>query len=135
VNIWVVLGAVAALVLVVVLIGTRRPRRAEDELAQPIQQAARPNGQSSLGQGGLKALLRSMQTARETGTLQVTAGDRSASLYFLFGHLFHAASGTLTGEPALQECLAWQDFRYTFDKTAKLPTEESIERQMNEILA
>jgi hypothetical protein len=134
VNIWVVLGAVAAVVLVVVLIGTRRPRRAEDELAQPIQQAAPLNGQSSLGQGGLKALLLSMKTARETGTLQVTAGERSASLYFLFGHLFHATSGTLTGEPALQECLTWQDFGYSFDKTAKLPTEESIERPMNEIL-
>jgi hypothetical protein len=135
VNIWIVLGAVAALVLVVVLIGTRRPRRAEDELAQPIEQAAPPNGQSSRGQGGLKALLRSMQTARETGTLQLTAGERFASLYFLFGHLFHVTSGTLTGEPALQECLTWQDFRYTFDKTGQLPTEESIERPMDEILA
>ena len=76
-----------------------------------------------------------MQKARETGTLQVTAGERSASVYFLFGHLFHVTSGTLTGEPALQECLTWQDFRYTFDKTAKLPTEESIERPTNEILA
>ena len=75
-----------------------------------------------------------MKTARETGTLQVTAGERSASLYFLFGHLFHATSGTLTGEPAVQECLTWQDFRYSFDKTAKPPTEESIERPMNEIL-
>ena len=134
-NIWLVLGAVAALVLVVVLIGTRRPRRAEDELAQPTQQAARPDVPSSLAQGGLKTLLRSMQTARETGTLQVTAGERTASLYFLFGHLFHVTSGTLTGEPALLDCLTWQDFRYTFDKTAQLPTEESIERPMNEILA
>jgi hypothetical protein len=134
VTVWVVLGAVAAVVLVVVLIGTRRPRRAEDELAQPIQRTPPTNGESSLGQGGLKALLLSMKTARETGTLQLTAGERSASLYFLFGHLFHATSGTLTGESALQDCLTWQDFRYTFDKTAKLPTEESIERPMNEIL-
>jgi len=134
VNLWVVLGAVAALVLVVVLIGTRRPRRAEDELAQSTRLAAPPTGQSSLDRGGLKALLWSMKIARETGTLQVTAGEHSASLYFLFGHLFHATSGTLTGEPALQECLTWQDFRYTFDKTAKLPTEESIERPMDEIL-
>ena len=121
--------------LVVVLIGTRRPRRAEDELAQPPRHAARLDLSSSPDRGGLKALLRSMQKARETGTLQVTAGERSASVYFLFGHLFHVTSGTLTGEPALQECLTWQDFRYTFDKTAKLPTEESIERPTNEILA
>jgi len=134
-NIWVILGVVAALVLVVVMIGTRRPRRAEDELAQPTQQAARLDLSSSVDHGGLKGLLRSMQTAREMGALQVTAGERSASLYFLFGHLFHVTSGTLTGEPALQDCLRWPDFSYTFDKTAKLPTEESIERTMNEILA
>lgn len=134
-NIWVILGVVAALALVVVLIGTRRPRRAEDELAQPTQHAARLDLSSSLDQGRLKALLRSMQRARESGTLQVTAGERSASLYFLFGHLYHVASGTLTGEPALHECLTWQDFSYTFDKTAKLPTEESIQRPTDEILA
>jgi hypothetical protein len=64
----------------------------------------------------------------------VTAGDRTGSLYFLFGHLFHATSGALTGERALQECLTWQDFRYTFDKTAQLPTEETIERPIDQIL-
>jgi hypothetical protein len=135
VNIWVALGAVAALVLIVILIGTRRPRRAEDEVAQPTQQPARSHAPSSLDQGGLKALLRSMQTARETGMLEVTASQNSASLYFLFGHLFHVTSGALTGESALQECLTWQDFRYTFDKTAQLPAVESIERPMDEILA
>jgi hypothetical protein len=126
---------VVALVLIAVIVfGTRRPRQAEDELAQPTQQPARSNASSSLDQGSLKALLRSVQAGRETGTLELTAGDRTGSLYFLFGHLFHAVCGMLTGEPALRECLTWQGFRYAFDKTAPLPTKETIERPMNEIL-
>jgi hypothetical protein len=134
-NIWLVAGGVAVLLLVLVIIGTRRPRRAEDELGQPKARTARVGAPSSLDPAGLKAVLRSIQTGRETGTLQLTAGDRTGSLYFLFGHLFHATSGALTGEPALQECLTWLDFRYTFDKTAQLPTEETIARPLDEILA
>jgi hypothetical protein len=126
---------VAILVLVVVVIGTQRPRRAEDDLAQPAPQPARTDAPSHPDEGGLKVLLRSIQAGRETGTLQLTAGERTGSLYFLFGHLFHVTSGTLTGEHALQECLTWQDFRYTFDKTAQLPTVQTIERPIDEILA
>jgi hypothetical protein len=72
---------------------------------------------------------------RWTGTLHLTGGSQTGSLYFLFGHLFHVATGTLTGEPALQECLTWQDIHYTFDATAKMPTEETIERPIDQILA
>jgi Domain of unknown function (DUF4388) len=72
---------------------------------------------------------------RRTGTLQLTAGSQTGSLYFLFGHLFHVATGTLTGEPALAECLTWHDIHYTFDATAKMPTEETITRPLDEILA
>jgi hypothetical protein len=135
VNIWLILGALAALVLIVVLLGTRRPRRAEDELAQPASQPVRTGPLGSPASDGLKPLLRKMQIGRETGTLQVTAGERTASLYFLFGHLFHVTTGGMTGEAALQECVTWPDFRYTFDKTAKLPTEETIARPTDEILA
>jgi len=104
-------------------------------LAQPTPQPARTNASTPVDQGGLKALLRSIQTGRETGTLQVTAGDRTGSLYFLFRHLFQATTGALRGEPALQECLTWLGFRYTFDKTAQLPTEQTIARPIDEIVA
>jgi len=104
-------------------------------LEQATPKLARAETPTSVDQAGLKPLLRSIQSGRETGILAVAAGDRTGSLYFLFGHLFHATTGTLTGEPALRECLTWQDFRYTFDKTAQLPTEETIERSMDEILA
>ena len=101
-----------------------------------IEQAPRlVDYKGSLDSTPLLSLLQSMQAQRATGTLQVRNGGEAFSLFFLFGHLFHVTSGALTGEPALQECLTWQDFRYTFDKTAQLPTEESIERPMNDILA
>lgn len=134
-SIWLVLGGVAILLLVVVVIGTKRPRRAEEELAQPTKKPARIDTPGSIHPGGIKALLRSLQTARETGMLELTVGDRSASLYFLFGRLFHVTTGALTGERALQECLTWQGFRYTFDNTAQLPAVQTIERSMDELVA
>ena len=135
-NIWLVVGGLGVLLMLVVLIGTRRPRRIEDELARPTTKSPSVDGPSSLVQAaGLLAVLRSIKARRQSGTLQVTASDRTASVYFLFGHLFHATSGALTGEPALQECLSWTDFRITFDSKAKLPTEETIERPTDEVLA
>jgi hypothetical protein len=104
-------------------------------LAQPAPQPKRTDRSSLPVPDGLKGVLHRLQTCRETGTLQLSASERTASLYFLFGHLFHVTTGTLVGEAALQECLTWQDFRSTFDKTAKLPTEETIARPLDEILA
>ena len=135
-NIWLaLLGVVALALIAVVVVGARRPRHAEDELAQPARRPARSDTPGSLDPAGLKVLLQSIQARRDTGTLQLTAGGRTASLYFLFGHLFHVASDSLTGEPALHECLGWRDVHYTFDKTAELPTLETIERPLDEILA
>jgi hypothetical protein len=132
VNPWIVVVMFLFLVLVAGLAkAIQRPRHAEDELRQ---QAATVTPRP-LDSASLRACLLSAQAQRRTGTLQVTAGGRTCSLYFLFGHLFHVASDTLTGEPALQECLTWQDIHYTFDPKATLPTEETIERPIDQILA
>jgi hypothetical protein len=136
VSIWLGVGVVIALVLIaVVVVGGRRPHSAEDELDQPARTPARTGTPGSIDASSLRDWLLSAKGERRTGTLQLTAGGRTCSLYFLFGHLFHVASDTLTGEPALQECLTWQDIQYTFDKTAKMPTEETIERPIDQILA
>jgi len=136
VDIWLAAGAVIALMLIaVVVVGTRRPRHAEDELRQPSGQRTRSGAPGSFDPSSLRKWLLSAKAQRRTGTLQLTAGGRTCSLYFLFGHLFHVASDTLTGEPALQECLTWQDVQYTFDPKAKLPTEETVERPVDQILA
>src|SRR5437899_10745841 len=80
-NTWLaVLGVVALALIAVVVVGARRPRHAEDELAQPERRPARIDTPGSLDPAGLKVLLRSIQARRDTGTLQLTAGGRTASL-------------------------------------------------------
>ena len=54
--------------------------------------------QGSLHDGGLATLLQSMQAERATGTLTIDNGGDSASLYFLFGHLFHASGAGGQGD-------------------------------------
>jgi hypothetical protein len=136
VNIWLGVGAVIVVVLIaVVVVGGRRPHSAEVELGQPKRRPAGTGSPGSLDPSSLRDWLLSALAGRRTGTLQLAAGSQTCSLYFLFGHLFHVATGTLTGEPALQECLTWQDIHYTFDATAKMPTEETIERPIDQILA
>jgi hypothetical protein len=135
VNIWLAVVVLVGLVLIaVVVVGVRRPRHAEDELTQPEHAPARVERAGALNQSPLNVFISSIQTERETGTLQVTAAGRTGYLYFLFGHLFHAVCGTQTGEAAVRECLAWHDVHYVFDKRPPLPTVETIERPLDEIL-
>jgi hypothetical protein len=135
-NIW-LLAVVAVLfvLIAIVVVGVRRPRHAEDELSQPKGPEARVEAPKPASQLPLSVFLRSIQKERETGTLQVTAGGRTGFLYFLFGHLFHAVCDAATGEAAVRECLGWRDVQYAFDKKSPLPTEETIERPVDQILA
>lgn len=106
----VVLGVIAIAVGVALVVGVRRPRSLEDELKQPVPAppvGAAPPGQAPAGHAPLVATIRALARERATGKLEVTSGDRSCSLYFLFGHLFHAESGSFQGEDALQAALAW----------------------------
>jgi len=135
VNSWLAVVAVAVLVLIAVVVIVARPRHIEDVLRQPARAAAGTSTPGSFDPSSLRIWLLSARSERWTGMLQLTAGARSCSLYFLFGHVFHVTSDTLTGEPALQECLTWQDIHYTFDAKAKLPTEQTIARPIDQILA
>ncbi len=135
-NFWLVAGVAILFVLVgVVLFGTRRPRRAEDELRQSSSRPAPTAKAGSLTHGSFTDVIQSIRVRRLTGTLRVTSGERTACLYFLFGHLFHAANLTLTGEAAVRDCLGWQDADYAFDREAQLPTAETITRPIDQILA
>jgi hypothetical protein len=124
----VVIAIVVALVLVV---GVRRPRSIEDELQQsppapPV--GAAPSAQAPLAQAPLATTIGELIRNRATGKLEVTSGDHSCSLYFLFGHLFHAESGGLKGDDALQVALAWPHATTMFDSKAHLPSQETILR-------
>jgi len=101
-----------------------------------IEQAPRLlDYKGSLDQTPLLSLLQSMQAQRATGTLQVRNGGGAFSLFFLFGHLFHAYGDGSQGEEAVFEPLAWRQGDYTFDPKSKLPTEETITAPTADILA
>jgi len=91
--------------------------------------------QGSLRDGGLGGLLQTMQAERATGTLSLENGSDSASLYFLFGHLFHASGAGGQGEDVVVEALGWWDGSYHFDPRAKLPAEETIKSSPAELIA
>jgi hypothetical protein len=82
--------------------------------------------QGSLSDGGLGALLETMQAERATGTLAIQNGSNSCSLYFLFGHLFHASGPSGQGEEVVVNALGWHEGSFQFDPRAKLPAEETI---------
>jgi Domain of unknown function (DUF4388) len=91
--------------------------------------------QGSLRDGGLATLLQTMQAERATGTLSLENGTDSASLYFLFGHLFHASGPGGQGEDVVIDALGWWDGSYQFDPRAKLPAEETIKASPAELIA
>src|SRR5579864_4503132 len=96
--------------------------------------SAQVQTQGTLRDGGLSTLLQTMQSERATGTLAIEHGDESASLYFLFGHLFHASGPSGQGEDVVIGALAWDDGNYQFDPRAKLPAEETIKSSPAELL-
>jgi len=127
----VVLAVIAIAVGLALVVGVRRPRSLEDELNQavpPPPVGAAPPGQSPAGHAPLAATIEALVRNRATGKLEVTSGDRSCSIYFLFGHLFHAESGSFKGEDALQAALAWGQSSSEFDPAAHLPSEETFLR-------
>ncbi|HVC42808.1 MAG TPA: DUF4388 domain-containing protein [Candidatus Saccharimonadales bacterium] len=91
--------------------------------------------QGSLRDGGLATLLQSMQAERATGTLTIDNGGDNCSLYFLFGHLFHANGPGGQGEEVVIDALGWDDGSYQFDPRAKLPAEETIKASPAELIA
>jgi Domain of unknown function (DUF4388) len=93
------------------------------------------DNRGSLNQTPLLTLLQSKQAQRATGTLQVRNGGEAFSLFFLFGHLFHAYGNGSQGEEAVFTPLSWRQGDYTFDPKSKLPTEETITAPTADILA
>src|SRR6202048_2549603 len=105
-------------------------------LVSSIEQAPRlVDYKGSLDSTPLLSLLQSMQAQRATGTLQVRNGGEAYSLFFLFGHLFHAFGDGSQGEDAVFTPLAWRQGDYSFDPKSKLPTEETITAPTADILA
>ena len=70
----------------------------------------------SLAETPVRSILESAQGERSTGTLNVRNGNgQSASLYFLFGHLFHAQGDGKSGDEAVVTALHWTRGDFDFD--------------------
>jgi hypothetical protein len=91
--------------------------------------------QGTLQESSLASLLQTMQTERATGALALESQSDTASLYFLFGHLFHAAGPSGQGEDVVIQALSWHDGSFRFDPRAKLPPEETIKSSPSELIA
>ena len=91
--------------------------------------------QGLLQESSLATLLQTMQTERATGALALESENEAASLFFLFGHLFHAAGPAGQGEEVVLEALTWRSGTFRFDPRAKLPPEETIKASPSELIA
>jgi hypothetical protein len=89
----------------------------------------------TLAELSLEGILDTVAKDRATGTLHIRSGDGEATLYFLFGHLFHAVDAADQGEPVVHRVLDWSNGDFTFDAKAKLPAEETIKVSTTELLA
>jgi hypothetical protein len=90
----------------------------------------------SLSETSLRSLLESAQSERATGTLTVrTNGAPASTLFFLFGHLFHAtAADGATGDEAVVKALSVPSGDFDFDSRAKLPADETVRTSVPELL-
>jgi hypothetical protein len=89
----------------------------------------------SLSETSLRSLLESAQSERATGTLTVRSNGAPSTLYFLFGHLFHATGGDgATGDEAVVKALSAQGGEFDFDARAKLPADETVRGSIPELL-
>jgi hypothetical protein len=90
--------------------------------------------QGSLQESDLASLLQTMQSERATGTLTLEDGAENCSLFFLFGHLFHATGPDGDGEDVVLRALSWREGNFHFDPRAKLPAEETIKSSPAELI-
>src|SRR6202163_4373441 len=89
----------------------------------------------TLAETPLRSLLEAAQGERSTGTLTLRNGNGEAtSLYFLFGHLFHAHGDGLAGDDAVVSALTWSKGEFDFDAKAKLPADETVKAGIPELV-
>ena len=92
-----------------------------------------PHG--SLAETTLRSLLEAAQSERSTGTLTLRNGNGEAtSLYFLFGHLFHAQGNGKAGDDAVVNALLWTKGDFDFDAKAKLPADETVRAGISDLV-
>ena len=84
------------------------------------------HAKGSLKETALRSLLEGAQAERATGTLTVKSDEEAYTLYFLFGHLFHATGEGASGDDAVLGALRQHEGDFAFDAKAKLPADETV---------
>src|SRR6266536_4302987 len=74
-----------------------------------------------------------LERAPRTLTLRQN-GAGATTLYFLFGHLFHAVGEGAAGDDAVVSALAWAEGDFDFDAKAKLPADETVRSSIPELI-
>ena len=92
------------------------------------------HAKGSLKDTALRSLLEGAQAERATGTLTVKKEDGAYTLYFLFGHLFHAIGEGANGDDAVLGALRWHEGDFAFDAKAKLPADETVKSSIPELV-
>jgi ATP-dependent Clp protease ATP-binding subunit ClpA len=85
----------------------------------------------------LPSLLERFGRERLTGALRLRRPETgTATLYFLFGHLFHAVGGDAVGDEAVLSALAWArgEFLAEFDHSSRLPADGTVRATILELI-
>src|SRR5437867_5958877 len=107
----------------------------DPDRARPLSGERPLQSHGTLAETPLRSLLESAQGERSTGTLTVRNGNgQSTSLYFLFGHLFHAQGDGKSGDDAVVNALHWTKGDFEFDAKAKLPADETVKAGIPELV-
>jgi uncharacterized protein DUF4388 len=134
-SVWIVLALlVAAGLVVLLLVGVRRPRTADEALGQPTSTVTAAPPTASAGTSPLRTVIQALMSGRSTGLLTVSSPlGETCTIAFLFGHMFHAECGSVEGEEALRMALSWTSPMSSFNPKAQLPTKETITRVIDSL--
>ncbi len=82
----------------------------------------------------VSTLLRSVEHDKLSGELNFNRQGERVDLYFLFGQLYHAKWGEVSGLDAVSEVLTWRSGNYSFTEGI-IPAQASISEDIEQILA
>ena len=106
IEFWAVLAALVGVVAVLVIVVVRNAAPTGHMRPDDRSRLRECFGRGSLGDVPPFVLLEAMREGRATGRVTLRSdGQPPISLYYLFGHLFHAVSGVEEGEQVVLDAL------------------------------
>jgi hypothetical protein len=99
--------------------------------------APRADAWKPLPPGDVASLLERTRDERLTGAMRLRRGDAdTATLHFLFGHLFHAVNEELVGDEAVVRALGWpeREVEAEFDARSRLPGAGTVRASIRQLI-